>query len=99
MEKGTKDWNVWWITPMSHVALQCSVDCYTWMCNNSLSLAVHVSVAFYKMILSESAAVCVHLSLIVVLTDKFFQFWKMLDLWIIQLLLRMMFVSEIALVL
>lgn len=59
---------------MSQVVLQCSVDCYTWMCNNSLSLAVHVSVAFYKTILSESAEVCVHLSLMVVLMDKLFQF-------------------------
>jgi len=59
---------------MSHVALQCTVDCYTWMCNNSLPLAVRVSVVFYKTILSEYAEVSVHLSLMVVLMDKLFQF-------------------------
>jgi hypothetical protein len=98
MEKGTKDWNVWWITPMSQVVPQCSVDGYTWMCNNSLSLAVHVSIVVYKTILSESTEVCVHLSLMVVI-DKLFPFWKMLDLWIIQILLQTIFVSEIAVVL
>jgi hypothetical protein len=71
MEKGTKDWNVWWVTPMSQVVPQCSVDSYTWMCNNSLSLAVHVSIAVYKTILSEFAEVCVHLSLMVVCTPVF----------------------------